>query len=302
MLINVTALIGNLLMCFVMYKKPRFHTTTNTFTVSLAMCHMFTACLVMPFTAGPMLAGKWPFGQVLCDIQGFAFLVLTWVPLQLLTVMVVSRFLKVTKLALYNKWFSLNRCIGMVMAIWVLDVMVLIFLITLGATTFQFSSERSLLCSIPLSYENQNVNITNAVITLALYISLLIISIIAWCAIRRHEPIIRSSFQMRRRISLIDMKTTEKERKTNQVLLALITEVLLFWLPLIIIQIMEFSTQPVTTIPRQVYLAFTFLWFAVPVLHPVTYLALFRPFSREVLRVLPSTRWRQNNVHAEHTV
>ena len=302
LLINAAALTANSLMCFVMYRKPRFHTMPNTFIVSLAMCHMFTACLVMPFTAGQMMAEKWPFGQVLCNIQGFAFLVLTWVPLQLLTIMAVNRSFKATQLALYKKWFSINRSIGMIMAIWVVDVAVLIFPIIPSATTFQFSPERSLPCSISFSYENQNQNITNTVITLALYVTLLIIAIIACCAIRRQSASILSSFQIQRRINLIDMKTTAEERKTNQVLFALITEVLLFWLPLIITKVVDFpASRPATPIPHQVHVASTFLWFAVPVLHPVTYMALYKPFSREVLRVLPTTRLRQNKVHAEHT-
>ena len=31
--------------------------------------------VVMPFTLGSMIAGRWVFGQVVCDIQAFSFLV-----------------------------------------------------------------------------------------------------------------------------------------------------------------------------------------------------------------------------------
>ena len=299
LLINLAAFTGNALMCFVLYKKPRFHATANTFTLSLTICHVFTSCLVMPFTAGSLVAGEWMFGQTLCDIQGFVFLILTWVPLQLLTIMVVRRYLNITQLVFHNKWFSLNRSTGMVMTFWVVDVVVLIFPTILGGTTFQFSPKRSLLCTRPLSRENQTVTIFNAVITLALYIALLIISIVALYAIRRHQ----ATFRPRRRVIIFDMRIAAEVKMTDKVLLALTTEILLIWMPFVIIKLVEFPAQPaVVVIPLQAHLASTFLWFAVPVLHPVTCWALYRPFSRELLRVVPRKRLRLNKVHVEHAI
>lgn len=302
LVINVAAFTGNLLLCFVMFKKPRFHTAANTLILSLSICHVFTSCLVIPFTAGLVVVRKWPFGQVLCNVQGLAFLILTWVSPQLLTIMTVSRCFKVAQFAIHSKCFSLNRSIGMIMAIFVLNVVVLIIPISLSATPFKFSAERSLLCSLPLSYENRNVNITNAVITLALYMTLLIASILAWRAIKREDASIGYSLQVRRRIKIFRTRANEEERKSDRVLVALTTEVLLFRLPLTILSMVEFPTEPVTSIPRRVHLAFALLWFAVPVLHPVTYMAFYKPFSRKVPRDLLGIRLRQNKVHAEQAM
>ena len=297
LLINLAAFTGNLLMCFILYKKPRFHTTANTFILSLTICHVFSSCLVMPFIAGSLLTGEWPFGQTLCDIQKCLLTALIWASLQLLTIVVARRYLNITQLVFHNKWFSLNQSIGIIVTIWVFDVVVLIFLTILGGTMVQFSPKRSLSCTRPLSRENQTVNIFNAVITLVFYTALLIISIMALYAIRTYK----ATFRARRRVTLADMRIAAEVKKTDKVLLALTTEILLIWIPIIIIKLVEFPTQPMIAIPHQAHLASTFLWLAVPVLHPVTYGALYRPFSREVLRVLPSIRLRQNKVHAEHT-
>ena len=302
LLMNVTALIGNFLMCFVIFNKPRFHTTTNLFILPLAMCYLFAACFVMPFTAGTLMAGRWPFGNVSCDIQGFVFLILTWVSLQTLTILAASRCLRFANLPFYSKWFSLNRSFGMIITIWVVVVVVLIVPMTFGSATFQFHPQRSL-CSMPPSTENQAVKITNTVITLAFYLMLTVISMLSMCAIRRREAFIRSSFVFERsqRRSEMDLKAIAEERKTNHILLALITEALLLWLPAIIIKMLEFPTQLVNP-PRQVQLASTFLWFAFPVLHPITYAVLSRPFAKEVARVLPRSSLRRNKVHAEHAI
>jgi len=302
LLMNVIALTANFLMCVVILNKPRFHTTTNLFILSLAMCYLFAACLVMPFTAGALLAGRWPFGNVSCDIQGFVFFILTWVSLQTLTVLAASRCYRVANLPFYSKWFTVNRSFGMIITIWVLVVVVLIVPMTFGTATFEFHPQRSL-CSMPSSKQNQTVNITNTVITLAFYLTLTLISMVAMCAIKRHKAFIRSSALLKRsqRRSVIDLKAIAEERKTNQVLLALITEVLLLWLPAIIIKMLEFPAQSVSS-PRQIQLASTFLWFVVPVLHPITYGVLSRPFAKEVTRVLPRSSLRRNKVHAEHAI
>ncbi|XP_078383350.1 melatonin receptor type 1B-B-like [Oculina patagonica] len=302
LLINLAALSGNFLMCFVMFMKPRFHTTTNMFIVSLAMCYMFASCLVIPFTAGSLMAGEWPFGQPTCDIQGFVFLSFTWVSLQTLTILAASRYFKVVRFPFYNKWFSLNRSIGIILAMWVLAVLVLIIPLTFGTATFQFQPERSI-CSMPVSKKNQTENITNTVITLALFTALPITSIIAWCANRKHETYLRTSlhFERSQTRSEDDLKAIAEERKTNKILFALITEVMFLWLPAIIINMLEFPIQSVNA-PRQIQLASTFLWFAVPVLHPITYGVLCRPFAKEVIKVIPRSSLRRNKVHAEEAV
>ena len=295
LLMNFIALAGNFFMCVVIFNKPRFHTTTNLFNVSLAMCYLFAACLVMPFTAGALMAGRWPFGNVSCDIQGFVFLSVTWVSLQTLTILAASR-------CFYSKWLTVNRSFVIIITIWVLVVVVLIVPITFGTASFQFHPQRSL-CSMPSSKQNQTVNVTNTVITLVFYLMLTVISMVAMCTIRRHEAFICSSalFERSQRRIEIDLKAIAEERKTNKILLALITEVLLLWLPAIIIKMLEFPTQLVSS-PRQVQLASTFLWFAVPVLHPITCDVLSRPFANEVTRALPRSSLGRNKVHAEHAI
>lgn len=297
LLVNVFAFTGNLLICLVMYNKPRFHTTTNTFTLALSVCYEFIACLVMPFAVGSLISGKWVFGQVLCDIQAFSFLTLTWISLLTLTILTVSRFFQVTHLSIYNKWFSLNRCYGMVMIIWVVVIAGLICAEAVGIATFRFSPHESL-CSISFSKEKSSQHTTYAVVTLVFYITLPVVSLIILIAIRRHNANVHSIIQPLQRRSDQDVKKSAQEHRTNCILLALTIGVLVFWLPAVVIKILSFPIR----LPRQVHLVSTLFWFAVPALHPVIYGALHRPFTREVLRVLPLSRKRKNRVHAEEAI
>lgn len=298
LIINFVAFMGNLLICLIMYNKPRFHTTTNTFMLVLAVCYGFIASLVMPFTVGSLVTGRWLFGQVLCDIQGFSFLALTWVSLFTLTVMAISRFLQVTQMAFYNKCFSLNRSYTMIMAIWVLAIVVLICPVATGTAKFRFSPERSL-CAISFRGGDQTHEMTYAVVTLTLYVTLPVMSLISLCALRRRNATVHASAHIQRR-SESDMRIRAEELRTSRVLLAVILGVMIFWFPAVITKVLAFPMN----LPRQVHLASTFLWFAVPALHPIIYGALHRPFSREVLRVpvLPMTRKRQDKLPEEHAI
>ena len=298
LLINFVAFVGNLLICLVMYNKSRFHTTTNTFMLALAMCYTFIASLVMPFTVGSLMTGKWLFGQVLCDIQAFAFLSLTWVSLLTLTVMTISRFFQVTNLAFFNKWFSLNRSCAMIMVVWIVVILTLISAEAFGTASFRFSPNDSL-CSISFDVQKESGrHTTYAVVTLALYLTLPVVSLIAWSAIRRHKAYVHPSGQSIERRNDIEMRKSAEERKTNRMVLALIIGALVFWLPAVVINVLSFLIR----LPRQAHLASTFFWFAVPALHPIIYGALHRPFSKEVLKVLPMSRKRQNEGHAEEAI
>ena len=297
LLVNFVAFAGNLLICLVMYNKSRFHTATNTFMLALAMCYAFIACLVMPFTVGSLMTGKWLFGQVLCDIQAFAFLSLTWVSLLTLTVMAISRFFQVTHLAFYNKWFSLNRSYAMIMAIWIAVIATLVSAEALGTASFRFSPNDSI-CSICFGVQRESRHTTYAVITLALYLTLPVVSLIAWTAIRRHNACIHPSGQSVESRKDTEIRKSAEERKTNRIVLVLIIGVLVFWLPAVAIKVLSSLIR----LPRQAHLASTFFWFAVPALHPIIYGVLHRPFSKEVQKGLPTSRKRQSEGHAEDAI
>ena len=295
--ITLMAFSGNLFICYIIYKKPRFHTKTNTFTLALTMCYGLIAILVMPFTLGSLIAGRWVFGQVVCDIQAFSFLAFTWISLLLLTLMAISQFFQVSRLTTYKKWFTLNRSYGMIMAIWSFVIILLISTEASSSKIYRFSS-MNCLCSVSFRSTYATKHTIYASVTLALYILLLILSIIAWSATQRHKPPHNQHDSHSEERSRDEMKENAEQRKTNRILLSLIIAVLVLWLPAVVINILDFSMS----FPRQVQLASTFLWFVVPAINPVIHLALRRPFSKLGLKSLPMTAKCQNKVYAEEAI
>ena len=295
--ITLMAFSGNLFICYIIYKKPRFHTKTNTFTLALTMCYGLIAILVMPFTLGSLIAGRWVFGQVVCDIQGFSFLAFTWISLLLLTLMAISQFFQVSRLTTYKKWFTLNRSYGMIMAIWSFVITLLISTEASSSKIYRFSS-MNCLCSVSFRSTYATKHTIYASVTLALYLLLPILSIIVWSAMQRHKPQHNQHDGQPEERSQDEMKENAEQRKTNRILLSLTIAVLVLWLPAVVINILDFSMS----FPRQVQLASTFLWFVVPAINPVIHLALRRPFSKLGLKSLPMTAKRQNKVYAEEAI
>lgn len=64
--IFVTALLGNALVCYVVFSSPRMRTVTNYLIANLAVGDLLMAVLCVPFSYIPILLQYWPFGNFLC--------------------------------------------------------------------------------------------------------------------------------------------------------------------------------------------------------------------------------------------
>ena len=62
-----TAVGGNLLVCWTMFKHPRLlRSTSNLFIVFLAVSDVLISVLGYPFTIAVLLTGRWPFNRAAC--------------------------------------------------------------------------------------------------------------------------------------------------------------------------------------------------------------------------------------------
>ena len=69
--LNIMSLGGNIMVCIAVYRKTRLRSTTNIYIIALAISDLLSAIFVMPFAAGVLISGKWPFGKVLCQVNAF---------------------------------------------------------------------------------------------------------------------------------------------------------------------------------------------------------------------------------------
>ncbi|KAK9507458.1 hypothetical protein O3M35_007310 [Rhynocoris fuscipes] len=70
-LIFVTALSGNGLVCYVVQSSPRMRTVTNYFIGNLAVGDIMMALFCVPFSCVPSLLQHWPFGLHMCRLVSY---------------------------------------------------------------------------------------------------------------------------------------------------------------------------------------------------------------------------------------
>ena len=73
----VVALLGNSVVCYIVYQKPAMRSAINLLLATLALADVLTAILCMPFTLITIITQKWIFGKEFCQVNGIlhAFLV-----------------------------------------------------------------------------------------------------------------------------------------------------------------------------------------------------------------------------------
>lgn len=102
--INLFALAGNAILYWAIRRNCRLRqNTTNLLISSLALGDILMAVLCMPFSIGVFILGRWMFGELACQLQGFAFFVLAFVSQETMALIAVNRYLNVTKPVVYRR-------------------------------------------------------------------------------------------------------------------------------------------------------------------------------------------------------
>ena len=62
-IINVAAFVGNLSVCYAVYRNQRLRTLSNMFVVALAISDILMSTCCMPFSVATLIHGQWIFGE-----------------------------------------------------------------------------------------------------------------------------------------------------------------------------------------------------------------------------------------------
>lgn len=102
-IIDVTALVGNATLCFVVCRSSRLHTPTTMLIVALAFTDLLTAAFVMPLTIDAAIHSKRRFSDAVCKAHAFAMAFLAQVSIFTMALTAFNRYLCVSKRNLYRK-------------------------------------------------------------------------------------------------------------------------------------------------------------------------------------------------------
>lgn len=218
--INLFALAGNAILYWAIRRNCRLRqNTTNLLISSLALGDILMAVLCMPFSIGVFILGRWMFGELACQLQGFAFFVLAFVSQETMALIAVNRYLNVTKPVVYRRIFTRKRSLRMIVFVWLLKWSVFVF--DPGKT----------ICHISLTdrnFKNAWNTITMVVFSLTPMATLFVSYWRVLVCVRRHNTVAVRSL---RTGSLQRSAHALEDIKISKIILGLIAGYFCCWLP-----------------------------------------------------------------------
>ena len=224
LVIFILGVFGNCLVCFVVFRNKHMHTVTNYFIANLALADILLCILAVPFTPMYYYMERWVFGSVLCTMLAMAQGMSVYVSTLTLTSIAIDRYFVI--IHPFRPKLSLKTCYSIIFGIWV------------------FSISATLPYALFMKQEHINDNYyceefwpseaTRRVFSLCTTITQFVIPfvIILYCyvmiSVRMNE---RIRFRPGSRGSRRDESDREKKRRTNRMLIAMVTIFGVCWLP-----------------------------------------------------------------------
>lgn len=288
---------GNSLVVYVVMRNKAMQTITNIFITNLAVSDIMMCMLAVPFTPLAFFVNTWVFGDALCHIVPMSLCICVYVSTLTSTAIAVDRYFVIVYP--FKPRMKTCVCLLMIVAVWIISVS-----ISLPLGIYQTITEQSgtLLCleDWPKDQARQFFTVTSLVLQ---YI--VPCSIITYCyarvslALRRRSKTrIGSGTASRER----DEMEIRRKRRTNKMLIAMVTIFVLCWLPLNMVLLVEEYTSGFD------YFTFTFFLAHViamssTIYNPFLYAWMNDNFKKEFKLVLPCLfrRGTDRNVNGNYT-
>ena len=118
LVINITSLVGNILVCLSVYRNSRLRTSINLYIIGLAIADLLSAVIVMPFTTIVLISGDWIIGPFLCDLHAFVMNFVLFVSPTTMALTAFNRYIRIVKPGKYMTVFSKRRSVMMLGSAW----------------------------------------------------------------------------------------------------------------------------------------------------------------------------------------
>lgn len=288
LLVDITALVGNGLVFAVAYRNRQRLTITDLLIVALASTDLLLALTVMPLSAGALITGVWLYSRPVCLFQGFCVITFATASLNTLSVIAVNRYYCVVKNNDYRTVFSTRKTLGYLAIVWLAAFCFSVPPLVFGADDYAFQPGK-VLCVYPFE-----INIAYTICLDVVFIGLPT-STICFCYWR----VFRRVRQRNRVLSgkgheLTTSRTNVQEANITKTLLVVLIGFALCWLPVLVMDTIDVVTGALT-LPRQLYLFYTFMVFLSSTINPFIYALVNKRFRKEYSKVL--CQWCIRQVH-----
>ena len=189
-LINITALLGNVLVCYTVYRNSRLRTIANYSVVSLAISDLLFATLCLPFSLEVLIQGKWIYGNFICTLQAYLANCLASVSILTITLTAVNRYSKIVRsTAFYRSYFTKRKTLAVTFIIWLVVFCTMIVPLVTGWANAGFHPAKA---SCILFYKSEPTSLAAMVTIMVIFLCIpWVITVVCYArvffAIRRHK-------------------------------------------------------------------------------------------------------------------
>ncbi|XP_078383826.1 melatonin receptor type 1B-like [Oculina patagonica] len=277
-IINVSAFVGNLSVCYAVYRNQRLRTLSNMFVVALAVSDILMSTWCMPFSVATLIRGQWVFGARFCRFHGFGVFTFGLASLHTMEIIAVSRYFCVVKPDKYIVLFKKQRTLMYIAAVWCVALIGSVPPFFFGHGGFEFQPGKAM-CLYTFY-----TNIAYTVFIECVYIATPLI-IITICYAKVFYTVSRSNrvFSHENKVQLL--RANVEEAKVTKTLASVMVGFACCWLPVCIIDYFD-AARGEPTLPRQAYLTYGFLVYLSSTINPFIYGITNRQFRREYKAIL----------------
>ena len=281
-LLTVVSFVGNTMVIIAVYRNRRLRTTTNLYIIALAVSDLSCAAVEMPLTSVTVVVGEWIFGYVLCQIEAFVDIFVTYVSPATISLTALNRYVRIVKTNQYNRLFSPRRSKLYLSLVWLLLFSYIVLARLTGWQKFVFTPGYAT-CIIGHLSEIRKLLHYIALGVFYFFVPLVISSYSYFKLFQKvHEHHLMITPYLQNSISRA--RITLNEIKMSKTLFFVVASIFICWVPLWAILVTErFS---LVVISREVQLLAVLLLFLSSTVNPFIYTCTNRAFKREFLKIM----------------
>ena len=121
-LVMIISFLGNLLVCYAVYRNRRLRNPSNYYIISLALTDVLQASCSMPLAVAYLATGEWSFGMAACSFVAILKLSLTKVSAFNMALMALNRYYKVVKPNKYQGIFKPRNIVITALLAWIIPM------------------------------------------------------------------------------------------------------------------------------------------------------------------------------------
>ncbi|RZF36905.1 hypothetical protein LSTR_LSTR004593 [Laodelphax striatellus] len=234
--ICLLGLFGNVLVCYVVGRNRAMHTVTNCFITNLALSDILLCVLAVPFTPLYTFASTWMFGRALCHLVAYAQGTSVYISTLTLTSIAIDRFFVI--IYPFQPRMKLSTCLSIILLIWIFSMMATLpYGIYMHHGPMTGHEDRVFICDE--NWPSESFRQVYGLLTASLQF-LLPFFIIAFCYVRVSLKLNdRARSKPGSKNTRKEEADRERKRRTNRMLIAMVTIFGVSWLPLTVINLLN---------------------------------------------------------------